>query len=94
MEKTVVLGKFNVRGEVIATNRPALWRGVRVDYTNVATNLLGVQDVFQAMARGGVVVTEVIPGSPVGLVSVGPGDRVAARFTHVRSVEALFRGRP
>ncbi len=33
----------------------------------------------------------VIPGSPVGLVSVGPGDRVTAAFTHVGRVEAEFR---
>ena len=34
----------------------------------------------------------VIPGSAVGLISVGPGDRVAARFTHLGGVEAVFRG--
>ena len=34
----------------------------------------------------------VIPGSPVGLVPVGPGDRVTARFTHVGRVAAEFRG--
>ena len=34
----------------------------------------------------------VIPGSPVGPVSVGPGDRVTAGFTHVGRVEAEFRG--
>ncbi len=33
----------------------------------------------------------VIPGSAVELVAVGPGDRVAARFTHVGRVEAEFR---
>jgi 2-keto-4-pentenoate hydratase len=32
----------------------------------------------------------VIPGSPVGLVSVEPGDVVAARFTRVGSVEVEF----
>lgn len=34
----------------------------------------------------------VIPGSPVGLVSIEPGDRVTAGFTHVSRVEAEFRG--
>jgi 2-keto-4-pentenoate hydratase len=34
----------------------------------------------------------VIPGSPVGLISVGTGDRVAARFTHLGGVEAVFHG--
>ena len=33
----------------------------------------------------------VIPGSAVELVAVEPGDRVAARFTHVGRVEAEFR---
>jgi 2-keto-4-pentenoate hydratase len=33
----------------------------------------------------------VIPGSAVELVAVEPGDRVAARFTHIGCVEAEFR---
>ena len=33
----------------------------------------------------------VIPGSAVELVAVEPGDRVAARFTHIGRVEAEFR---
>jgi 2-keto-4-pentenoate hydratase len=33
----------------------------------------------------------VIPGSAVELVAVEPGDRVAARFTHIGKVEAEFR---
>lgn len=33
----------------------------------------------------------VIPGSAVELVAVEPGDRVAARFTHIGCVEAMFR---
>ena len=33
----------------------------------------------------------VIPGSAVELVTVQPGDRIAARFTHLGSVEAEFR---
>jgi 2-keto-4-pentenoate hydratase len=33
----------------------------------------------------------VIPGSAVELVAVEPGDRVAASFTHVGCVEAMFR---
>jgi 2-keto-4-pentenoate hydratase len=33
----------------------------------------------------------VIPGSAVELVSVEPGDRVAASFTHIGCVEATFR---
>ena len=36
IERTVVLAKFRVDGEVIATNRPRPWRGLRVDYTTAA----------------------------------------------------------
>jgi 2-keto-4-pentenoate hydratase len=32
----------------------------------------------------------VIPGSPVGLIPVGPGDRVSARFTYLGGVDAVF----
>jgi hypothetical protein len=81
VEKTVVLGKYNVRGEVIATTRPALWRGLRVDYPSiVAPNIpdgrIGAQDVLQAMARGGVVVVEVIPGSQADVAGLRPGQVV------------------
>lgn len=75
LEKTVVLGKYNVRGEVIATSRPALWRGLRVDYPNVAPNHQAA-DELMAMARGGVVVTEVIPGSPADVAGLRPGQVV------------------
>ncbi len=34
LERTIVLGKYPVEGEVIATNRPKAWRGIRVDYTS------------------------------------------------------------
>ncbi len=62
-EKTIILSKFRVFGEVIATNRPAAWRGLRVDF--VSTDPRGVRgdDLLAAMARGGVVVAEVQPGS-------------------------------
>lgn len=36
----------------------------------------------------------VIPGSPVGLISVEPDVRATARFTSLGRVEARFRGRP
>jgi S1-C subfamily serine protease len=32
VEKTVVLSKLPMKGEVIATNRPKIWRGLRVDF--------------------------------------------------------------
>ncbi|QDV33802.1 Periplasmic pH-dependent serine endoprotease DegQ precursor [Tautonia plasticadhaerens] len=60
LEKEVTLSKFPVEGEVIASNRPAPWRGARVDYSSVVGPGL---DALEAMARGGVGVLEVVPGS-------------------------------
>ncbi len=64
MEKTVFLSKYPVDGEVIATNRPAAWRGMRVDYTSVLAENTFSDDILNAMARGGVGIVEVQPGSP------------------------------
>ena len=63
IEKSVVLSKLPVAGEVIATNRPEGWRGLRVDF--VSTNMRNIRgnELLDAMARGGVIVSEVLPGS-------------------------------
>jgi serine protease Do len=70
LERTVVLSKFPVDGAIIATNRPAPWRGLRVDFTS----LMGSADLphvaLQAMALGGVVVTEVAAGSPADIAGL------------------------
>jgi serine protease Do len=63
IEKTVVLSKLRIVGEVIATNRPALWRGVRVDFVSADPKVVYGPAVLKAMAQGGVVITEVQPGS-------------------------------
>ena len=39
IDRTIVLAKFPVDGEVIATNRPKPWRGLRVDYTSTLNHL-------------------------------------------------------
>jgi S1-C subfamily serine protease len=64
IERTVELAKYRVTGEVIATNRPPAWRGLRVDYTSTLPYTTHPEGVLAAMARGGVVITEVEPGSP------------------------------
>jgi S1-C subfamily serine protease len=64
LEKTVFLSKYPISGEVIATTKPASWRGVRVDFTSVLAGSTFNTDVLQAMARGCVSVVEVQPGSP------------------------------
>ena len=63
IEKTVVLSKLRVYGEVIATNRPTTWRGLRVDFVSTDPKVVNGPDLLQAMAQGGVVVAEVQPGS-------------------------------
>ncbi len=64
IERTVELAKYRVEGEVIATNRPPAWRGLRTDYTSILPSNLAFGDgILSAMARGGVVITEVEAGS-------------------------------
>jgi S1-C subfamily serine protease len=63
IDKTVVLSKLRITGEVIATNRPATWRGLRVDFISNDPKVIYGPDVLKAMARGGVLITEVQPGS-------------------------------
>jgi serine protease Do len=64
IERTVELAKFRVEGEVIATNRPPAWRGLRVDYTSTLRHTTFGDGMLSAMARGGVVVAEVESESP------------------------------
>ena len=73
IERTVELAKFPVRGEVIATNRPHLWRGLRVDYTSTLPFTTFGDPMLVAMARGGVAVTEVETGSPAAKAGLKPG---------------------
>jgi len=80
IERTVELAKFRVEGEIIATNRPAPWRGLRVDYTSTLPHTTFNDGVLSAMARGSVVVAEVEPDSP----AAGAGLK---RGQVIRSVE-------
>jgi S1-C subfamily serine protease len=63
IEKTVILSKLPLSGEVIATNRPPAWRGIRVDFISTDPKLVWGQAVINAMTQGGVLITEVQPGS-------------------------------
>jgi len=62
IEKTIMLSKLPIKGEIIATNRPAPWRGLRVDFVSALPGVNG-PEILGAMARGGVLVVEVQPGS-------------------------------
>ncbi len=78
LEKTVVLSKFPLTGEVIATNRPAPWRGLRVDYLSMLPDATRSRDLLDAMSRGGVGVVEVIPGSPADQAGLRTGQVILA----------------
>lgn len=74
-EVTLVLAKFPVDGEVIATNRSQAWRGLRVDYTTaVRAPAFGPQ--FLEMPAAGVVVTDVEDGSPAASAGLKKGQLI------------------
>ena len=63
IERTVQLAKLKLRSTPIVTNRPAPWRGLRVDYTSTLANSTFATEIFEAMAREGVVIAQVETGS-------------------------------
>lgn len=63
-ERTLVMSKYPVMGEVIATSRPDPWRGAHIDFTSVLSDGINTESTLEAMTRGGVGVVEVEPGSP------------------------------
>jgi serine protease Do len=97
LEKTVVLSKLRIQGEVIATNRPPPWRGLRVDFVSTDPKIVLGMDLLRAMALGGVLVTEVQPGSAaddaglkVGQIIVSvDGTRIKNPVGFAKAVEGL-----
>ncbi|CAN5882073.1 DegQ family serine endoprotease [soil metagenome] len=74
LKKTVILSKFPIDdGEIIATNRPDPWRGLRIDFSSVLA--FGELEV---MARGGVAVVEVLSGTPAEVARVRVGSIIRA----------------
>ena len=61
MQKTVVLAKYPVDSETIATSRPAPWRGLRVDYRSTAPPTRGGFPFDNQ--EDGVLVSEVVDDS-------------------------------
>ncbi|QEH37440.1 Periplasmic pH-dependent serine endoprotease DegQ precursor [Aquisphaera giovannonii] len=62
LARSLVLAKFPVDPEAIATVRPAAWRGLRVDYQSTA--LVTTRLPFAEPSGPGVLVSEVEDGSP------------------------------
>jgi S1-C subfamily serine protease len=75
LERTIVLAKFPVEGEVIATNRPKAWRGLRVDYTS-AQNYRSFGPNYVDPSTPGVIVVEVEEGSPVAAAGIKKGQLI------------------
>lgn len=77
MEKEVRLARFPVTGEVIATNKPAPWRGMSVDFSYLANfgprrELPAPIFIRPAEEIDGVIVTDIEPDSPaMGKLQVG-----------------------
>lgn len=61
LTKEVVLSKYPIDGEIIATTKSETWRGIRIDFPSVISPR---DELLTAMARGGVGVVEVISGTP------------------------------
>ncbi len=81
LDRKLVLAKYPVEG-AIATNRPAPWRGLRVDYSSIVQSPRIGLDLEGSPL--GVVVTEIEEGSPAaaaglkkGLLILRAGDRPA-----------------
>src|SRR5262249_30703580 len=75
IECSLILAKFPVDGEVIATNRPKPWRGVRVDYSSALNYRTFGPDLLDA-ATAGVVVAEVEEGSPAAKAGIKKGQLI------------------
>src|SRR5262249_35601388 len=79
LERTIELAKRKLTEPIIATNRPAPWRGLRVDYASTLPRAVHPQGILDAMSRGGVVVADVLPGSPADRAGLKDG----LMITHV-----------
>ena len=80
-----MLAKYPVSPDAIATNRPAPWRGLRVDYLSTLAATGGGLPFENHSA--GVVVTEVAEDSPAGRAGL-------KRFQVIRKVEKTAVSKP
>jgi S1-C subfamily serine protease len=90
IERKVALAKSPVDGEVIVTNRPERWRGLRVDYTSVLTYRTFGPSFLDANVPG-VVVVEVEEGSPAAAAGLKKGQVIRRVQDKVVTAPRAFR---
>ena len=78
LEKTVLVSKYPIAGEIIATERPAPWRGLRVDFTSVLGGTTQNDAVLEMMRRGCVSVIGVEADSPAELAGLRKGQVITS----------------
>ncbi len=78
--KTVVLAKYAVEGEMIATTKAQDWRGLRVDHLSILSTARGMIPNIMQDLPGGVVVSEVLDDSPAARAGL-------KKFQVIRQVE-------
>jgi serine protease Do len=74
-ERTITLAKYPNDGDIIATNRPKPWRGIRVDYTStLRAHMFGPN--YTDMTPPGITVTEVEEGSSAAAAGIKRGQLI------------------
>jgi S1-C subfamily serine protease len=91
VERTLVMSKYPVMGGVIATNRPANWRGARIDFTSVMTDGMTTGRTLESMTRGGVGVVEVEADSAAEAGGLTSGSVITAVENTPVSTPGEFR---
>jgi serine protease Do len=75
IDRTIVLAKFPVEGEIIVTNRPKPWRGLRVDYTSALPQVTFGPNLIDPTLMG-VVAADVEEGSPAAAAGIKKGQLI------------------
>jgi S1-C subfamily serine protease len=105
IDRTLVMSKYPLTdaegSEVIATNRPAPWRGAQIDFTSMLGDGQRTDQTLGVMRRGGVGVMEVSSGSPAeaaglqkGSVIKAVGGKPVSTPKQFRAAVAEFEGKP
>jgi len=88
----VKLGKYPVRGRVIATKQPDPWRGLRVDWACTLITEIMAHERLSRVKDGAVVVRDVVAGSPAAAAGLQRGMLVThVNSTRVRDPEQFAR---